>query len=212
MLYVLDLDDTLYLERDFVRSGFRAVSEWLEHHRAVSGFYECVWDLFQNGIRGRIFDIALEEFNLQEARLLEALVECYRSHNPQISLLPDAYEFLQNCQRDELAIITDGLSLTQWNKISGLDLKRMVGKIVVTGDWGQAFWKPHPRAFKEVMGARHPAECRYIADNPEKDFIAPSTLGWAPSLRIRRMGSLHTEVPTPKDCIEIASLAQLNSK
>lgn len=212
LLYVLDLDDTLYLERDFVRSGFQAVSEWLKLHRAVSGFFERAWDLFQKGIRDRIFDIVLEEMNLQEAGLLEEIVECYRSHKPNISLLPDAYKFLRNCHRDELAIITDGLSLTQWNKIGGLDLKRMIGKVVVTGDWGRAFWKPHLRAFKEVMGTRQPAECCYIADNPQKDFIAPFALEWAQSVRIRRMGSMHVEVPTPKDCIEIASLAQLNSK
>lgn len=212
MLYVLDLDDTLYLERDFVRSGFQAVAEWLERHRAVSGFFERAWDLFQKGIRGCIFDIVLEEMNVQEAGLLEEIVERYRSHKPSISLLPDAYDFLRNCRRDELAIITDGLSMTQWNKISELDLKEMVCKIVVTGDWGRAFWKPHLRAFKEVMGSRRPAECCYIADNPQKDFIAPSALEWAHSVRIRRAGSLHVDVPTPKDCIEIVSLAQLNSK
>lgn len=188
MLYVLDLDDTLYLERDFVRSGFQAVSEWLKLNRAVSGFFERAWDLFQKGIRGRIFDIVLEGTNLQEAGLLEEIVECYRYRKPIISLLPDAYKFLRNHRRHELAIITDGFSLTQWNKMSELDLKEKVGKIVVTGDWGRAFWKPHLRAFKEVMGSRQPAECCYIADDSQKDFIAPFTLEWAQSVRIRRIG------------------------
>ena len=33
-----DLDDTLYLERDYVRSGFWAVGRWIESHVAVTDF------------------------------------------------------------------------------------------------------------------------------------------------------------------------------
>ena len=34
---VFDLDDTLYLERDFVRSGFAAVDRWVSDRFAISG-------------------------------------------------------------------------------------------------------------------------------------------------------------------------------
>jgi putative hydrolase of the HAD superfamily len=209
LLYVLDIDDTLYLERDFVRSGFEAVARWIEQYRGIGGFFQKAWDLFQNGFRERIFDTVLGAMNIYEPGLVTELVDCYRSHKPMISLLPDSQDFLKECQRDDLAIITDGLSLTQRNKISRLQVDLFVGRIIITGDWGQHFWKPHPRAFWKVMAGRPMSECCYIADNPRKDFIAPAALGWSPSIRIRRTGSLHYDVPTPEGCIEINSLAEL---
>jgi len=56
MLYVLDIDDTLYLERDYVRSGFCAVGRWLAEHQNVEDFFERAWALFEAGARGNIFD------------------------------------------------------------------------------------------------------------------------------------------------------------
>ncbi|MDB5525364.1 MAG: putative hydrolase of the superfamily, partial [Rhizobium sp.] len=32
---VFDLDDTLYLERDFARSGFRATGDWLKNTMGI---------------------------------------------------------------------------------------------------------------------------------------------------------------------------------
>jgi len=55
---VFDLDDTLYLERDYVRSGFRAVDAWLAS-RGILGFFGEAWANFENGLRGKAFDRAL---------------------------------------------------------------------------------------------------------------------------------------------------------
>jgi putative hydrolase of the HAD superfamily len=35
---VFDVDDTLYLERDYVRSGFDSVGAWLQRDSGVVGF------------------------------------------------------------------------------------------------------------------------------------------------------------------------------
>ena len=37
---VLDIDDTLYLERDYVRSGFKCVGEWVNDRLGLSEFSE----------------------------------------------------------------------------------------------------------------------------------------------------------------------------
>ena len=47
MLFVLDLDDTLYLEWDYVRSGFLAVDRWLSHHLGLKCFFESACELFE---------------------------------------------------------------------------------------------------------------------------------------------------------------------
>ena len=81
---VLDMDDTLFLERDYVLSGFAAVDAVVAKEHGLKGFSECAWRLFCAGLRGRIFDEALKEMGveLQSASVAE-LVVVYRSHLPQ---------------------------------------------------------------------------------------------------------------------------------
>ena len=119
--------------------------------------------------------------------------------------MPDAFEFISSHDVRDLAIITDGYPNVQWGKIKALNIDNLVGQIIVTGDWGQAFWKPHHRAFIKISQDHKPTECVYIGDNPKKDFKAPEELGWLPSIRIRREKSLHYALDTPKNCIEATS-------
>jgi len=206
MLICLDLDDTLYLERDYVWSGFQAVEVWLREHGHSLAFAEKAWQLFGEGHRGTIFDEVLAATGHLGPGLVPLLVAAYRSHTPQISLLPDAEEFVRIRRSDALAIITDGPAVAQWNKIEALGLRRHVDTIVVTDEWGREYWKPHVRAFREVMRGRSSSECVYIADNPAKDFDAPRELGWMPSVRVRREGSEHWASETPPDCRECGVL------
>ena len=203
MLYVVDIDDTLYLERDYVRSGFCAVGRWLAENRNVKDFFERAWALFESGARGNVFDTVLEDLGIFDEDLIKQLVNIYRAHYPDISLQDDAMEFLEKHNRDDLAIISDGYASAQWAKIRALNLEQYVDKIIVTDDWGKEFWKPNPRAYILAQGKRSPEECVYIADNPLKDFDVPTKLGWAPSFRIRRKESLHYKIDTPKSCIEV---------
>jgi len=115
-------------------------------------------------------------------------------------------KFLRKHKQDDFAIITDGYSSAQWEKIRALNLEQYVDKIIVTDDWGKEFWKPNPRAYILAQDKRTPKECVYIADNPLKDFEVPAKLGWAPSVRIRRKESLHYAIDTPESCIEVELL------
>ena len=214
MLYVLDIDDTLFLERDYVRSGFCAIDRWLLENRNTENFFERAWTLFVSGVRGNIFDIVLEDLGVFDKQLVSDLVHFYRSHYPDISLQTDAMEFLKRHNRYDLAIISDGYSNAQWAKIRTLNLEQSVDKIIVTDDLGKEFWKPNPRAYILAQSGRFSKECVYIADNPLKDFGAPVELGWAPSIRIRRKKSLHYAIDTPESCVEVELLTDeiLNSK
>ena len=208
MLFVFDLDDTLILEKDFVYSGFKAVDYWLASYLAIDGFFESAWQLFGEGSRGNIFDLVLERAGYDASpELVHTMIHVYRNHKPQISLLPDSVELLRILGKNRLALITDGYPKTQWNKIKALDLGSYIGKIIVTGDWGREFWKPHTRAFIEVSKEYSGPECIYIGDNPSKDFDAPRLLNWSPSIRIRRSGSQHEAIATPPWCREITTLS-----
>lgn len=201
-LIVLDMDDTLYLERDFARSGFAAVAALLGDET----FAARACNLLDAGGRGDIFDrLAPDPSRVPE------MIATYRTHAPAIALAPDAARLL--ARLPVAALITDGTEVTQRNKIAALGLGHL-DPVIVTDQWGIEYRKPHPRAFEAVM-ARHGvkgADCVYVGDNPAKDFFSPRRLGWR-CLRIRRPGGLH-ERAEPKSAAhapdaEIASLDEV---
>ena len=191
---VFDLDDTLYLERDFVRSGFDAVGRWAYSTLGISDCAERAWRAFESGVRGSIFQFILAESGQSpDATLIQEMVEVYRRHSPVISLPSDSLNCLQRLKNQAvLAIITDGFLHTQQAKCSSLSLSDFFNTIVCTGQWGPEYYKPNPHAFSYVAQQAGPSSrFVYIADNPTKDFQAPLALGWD-VVRIRRPGGIYS--------------------
>jgi putative hydrolase of the HAD superfamily len=213
---VFDLDDTLYLERDFVRSGFAAVGAWLGAHYGVVDFEAHAWDLFLAGRRGDVFDRTLPQLGLDpQPGLVRRLVEVYRQHPPTIGLEPAATELLEALGgRCRLAVLTDGYHATQRRKIAALALDTRCRPIVCTDQWGREHWKPSPRGFLHIQQALEapPQSCIYIGDNPAKDFRAPKALGWR-TLRLCHPLGEHARAVAASPCDEadatVASLAEV---
>lgn len=193
---VFDIDDTLYLERDYVRSGFAAI----ERLHGLSGFAEAAWQLFLDGARGDTIDRALRVLGVgRGAALIPQLVDTYRRHQPDIGLLPDALRWLEHHDVGiHLACVTDGPLLSQRAKVRALGLATWFPTIVMTAALGAGYSKPHVRAFQEItrVTGLPPRRHVYVADNPQKDFDGPRQLGWT-TIRIRRRGGLHAELATP---------------
>lgn len=189
---VFDLDDTLYLERDYVRSGFRAVGRHVRERFGVDGFCEAAWNRFEAGARGNIFDLAFADLGVAvQQKAVAALVEVYREHYPAISLLPDARRALSQVSAEvPVALITDGFVSCQRNKLAALGIEPVFASIIVTDELGQQFRKPHPRAFEVTQQRIGPANFVYVGDNPAKDFHSPMLMGWT-TVRIRRRYGLH---------------------
>ncbi len=213
---IFDLDDTLYPERAYVMSGFDAVSNVFSGELGNPLKSAAIMTrLFDTEHRPRVFDALLEERNLpSDPILINRMINTYRAHKPTISLHDDAAAALTQLQdRYELGLITDGPSASQWAKIDALNLRSHFREIIVTGDWGSEFSKPHPRAF-ETMADRLNASaeaCVYIADNPTKDFIAPNALGWM-TIRITRPDGIYRNRDAPDQGtarIQISSLNEL---
>lgn len=212
---VLDLDDTLYLERDYVRSGIAAAGEWVRRILGVDGFAEAASAMFADGRRERLFDAAFAMLGIDASpALIGRTVYEYRRHRPSIGLAPDAGDFLDRRAGASLALITDGWALAQRMKIAALGLgNRAIFPIVFTDDWGRSYWKPHLRAFAFVEAALgKDRDFVYIADNPAKDFLAPRMLGWR-TVQIQRPERLHRREPPSPDHradLTIVSLDQLD--
>jgi putative hydrolase of the HAD superfamily len=191
---VFDIDDTLYLESDYARSGFHAAGDWLEERYGYTNFAAECLRLFDEGVRGSIFNAALAKYlDGEQATLIGELVSVYRRHAPSIVMLPDAANLIE-ALRDRVffAAISDGPIEAQQQKAKALALRELGIVPILTDRWGKAFWKPSPRAYavvERIFGSRATSFC-YIADNPVKDFVAPSARGWR-CIRIRRPGSLH---------------------
>lgn len=179
---VFDLDDTLFPERDFVLSGFRAVGNWLARERGRRGFAEAAQDLFDAGHRGKVFDEACARLGVPaDEAPIQQLVQVYREHKPSLSLHADARWALDYFSgRKKLGLLTDGYLVTQRNKVEALGIASRFDAIVYSDELGRANWKPSPIPYRKAMEALQCAgpECVYVADNPAKDFVAAKELNW----------------------------------
>ncbi len=133
---VFDLDDTLYLERDYVESGLGAVGRWAHLQLGTTDLGGRMVARFRAGERGRLFDDALVAAGITPAPdLVTRMVQVYRHHRPSISLADDARRwFDRRPLRAGLALITDGYRDAQKHKIQALDLHGRGIRIAVCTD------------------------------------------------------------------------------
>src|SRR5665213_593997 len=115
---VLDLDDTLALEVEFVRSGFGAVSyAWREYVPEAVTQRLC-WEAFRSSRHG-VLDRVGQQLGLDDDVVMAA-VDTYRTHRPAIALCPDADRFLDRVGLKRLAVVSDGNPRTQSMKVEAL--------------------------------------------------------------------------------------------
>jgi putative hydrolase of the HAD superfamily len=196
---VFDLDDTLYDEVDYCRSGLACVADFLAGRSETSRaehFFEALWQQFTSGNRTRTFNAALDELGMTyDDKLIAELIEVYRNHEPKIALPTDSKKTLDRLsKRYTLALLTDGFLPAQQLKVRALGIEHYFKSIVYTEQLGRQFWKPSPAGFEKLLQNLQvePKNAVYVADNEKKDFIAPRQLGLH-TIRITRPTRMHTE-------------------
>jgi putative hydrolase of the HAD superfamily len=214
--WVFDIDDTLYLESDYVMSGFMAVGRWIKAAHGIHNFAEAAIARFERGARGTTFNLALADIGVEaHAWLVAQMVREYRTHAPEIALPDDARSFITRLVGTmPIAIISDGPLDSQSRKVTALGLNAITNVVLLTDRWGPQFSKPHERAFCEVESALNlrNEQLIYFADNPAKDFHCPHARGWQ-TVRIRRPGGQHHHVVMPKNEVgmEVTSFAAIEA-
>ena len=174
---IFDLDDTLYSEKEYVRSGYRAIANTLPQ---VERMEEKLWRAFEQK-KSAIDEVLIEEGIYTEELKLQCL-SVYRSHQPDICFYDGAKELLCQLRADgyKLGIITDGRPNGQRAKIKALGLDELVDQIIVTDELGGVeYRKPNKAAFmimQELFDVPFETMC-YVGDNIKKDFVAPDMLG-----------------------------------
>jgi putative hydrolase of the HAD superfamily len=202
---VFDLDDTLYDEIEYCKSGFNAVAEFLVESPetlSASQIFSALWDQFMAGNRKKTFNAALDELEIgHDDKLIEKLVNVYRNHTPKITLPQDSRDVLCKLEtKYMLALITDGYLPGQKLKVQSLGIEEFFKCIVYTEHLGREFWKPSPAGFEktiEILKVK-PENMVYIGDNEKKDFIAPNKLGFL-TIQLIRPARLHTKTSAEPD-------------
>ena len=171
---IFDLDDTLYNEKEYIKSGYRAIEKYL----GISGVESKLWYYFENGVSA--IDTYLKDIGRMD--LKEKCLKIYREHEPNITLKNGVGKQLKMLRNKgfKIGIITDGRPLGQHNKIKALGLEEFVDDIIITDELGgEQFRKPCDIAFRIMQRKwRIPFEqLVYIGDNIHKDFQAPKQLG-----------------------------------
>lgn len=171
---MFDLDDTLYKEQDFVRSGFNAVAELLK----ASGRQASLEELLALRAAGcqDPFATILARCGANVAK--EDLVAAYRDHHPRLSLSMETSALLNNWRSSSrtIGLITDGRSVTQRNKIAALGLAGAFDYVVISEEIGAS--KPNELSFRSFESRYPGRELVYVGDNLAKDFVTPNRLGW----------------------------------
>ncbi len=168
---IFDLDDTLYSEKQYIRSGYKKIAEYFN----IPYMEEEMWNCFENG--GKAIDEVLKAHGLISKK--EQALYIYRFQEPKISLYSGVGELLIRIKKKKkIGIITDGRPEGQRAKLKALNIN--VDKVIITDELGGAeYRKPNPKAF-EIMQKELNTEFEkmvYIGDNIKKDFIAPQKLG-----------------------------------
>ena len=76
---IFDLDDTLYSEKDYVRSGYKAIGK---AYPSINDFSNRLWSAFLEGKQA--IDYVLEQENLLSEK--DNCLKIYRFHKPEIDL------------------------------------------------------------------------------------------------------------------------------
>jgi len=218
---IFDLDDTLYDEIDYCKSGFTAVARYLSHTfpRQVTTdlAYTTLWDIFESGEHTATFNHALSALELKfDEKFIRGLILIYRKHIPKLLLPRESRQVLDDLKSDfTLAILTDGYLPGQRLKIKALGIQTYFKHIVYTEQLGRQFWKPSPVGFETLArGLDCPFESMvYVGDNALKDFVGPNQLGMTSIQVVRDLG-IHRESqndPAAQPQFQLASLSELPS-
>lgn len=212
---VFDLDDTLYPERQYVRSGFLAVATWVGEHLRLGpdAVFAELWDLFESGVRGDTFDRWARAHALETKDWVPDMVRAYRTHHPEIEPYPGVPQLLRALRaRFRLGLVTDGPPETQQLKLAALRLASWFDAMVYTGALGDGAAKPSPAGFIAVVGqlSVSAGAAVYVADNVRKDFLGARRAGMK-SVRLRHADALRsTEEPQAPEYAPDVSVSGLN--
>lgn len=214
MVLIFDLDDTLYDEINYVKSGFRAVAEFASITWAIpiEEAYTQMLETLEKMGRGYVFNELLNRYGKLTQKNVKKCLSAYRLHQPNIQLPSSSIDCFQRFKDRPKYIVTDGNKIVQYNKVKALGVEKYVKKAYITSRYGLKNAKPSPYCFLQIatLEKEVPKNIVYIGDNPNKDFVGIKPLGFK-TIRINNgMFKDLKKEPAYQADIQINSLDELN--
>lgn len=177
---VFDLDDTLFKEIEYLKTAYSNIAhelwddEWHVHYIQMLADYYAGVNVFEKICRQRL-DVEMR-----------GLLNMYRYGVHQLTLENDVSYTLSQLRNEGviLGIVSDGIEVTQLNKIKALGLTRWIDEDYIVINSDPQHYKPDSfgyKCLKDVVATKTGGielEYTYVGDNPTKDFICPNALGW----------------------------------
>ena len=189
---IFDLDDTLYPEKSYCISGYRAVAE------AKGLDFELLRELFEES-PGMVFNRYFERLGINYTKDdITGLINIYRNHEPEISFYDEVPEVISGLKERniKIGILSDGYAVSQRQKVRALECEKYFDAIVLTDEIGRDAWKPSAKGFELLMSefSVKSDEMLYVGDNPSKDFYVKVTAG-VKTARIKREDGVYFKHP-----------------
>ncbi|MDO8836721.1 MAG: HAD family hydrolase [Vicinamibacterales bacterium] len=179
---IFDLDDTLYPERQFIRSGFHAVAAEVARRFAVSqrAALASLLRALRQGTRGLALQVLCADHQLPVA-LVPELVELIRTHVPVLTLPRSSANTLAAARARgwRVGVLTNGPPAQQARKVAALGLAGLVDALVYAHACGDRTGKPARGAFEAVLAelGALPASSVFVGDDPWCDISGARLAG-----------------------------------
>lgn len=196
---LFDLDNTLYPEIEFVKSGFRAVAHYLSsrHYLDREALVERMLGILDREGRGKIFDTLLRDLDMYSEETVRLLVFLYRSHCPTIPLYDETLPTLSLLREKgfRLGVITNGMASVQRSKVRALGIADLFNVIIYTDEIGRDYWKPSTVPYQIALNLLEvePSEAIYVGNDLAKDFLGANRLGVSTIQVKRSMQQAYTQ-------------------
>lgn len=172
---VFDLDDTLYSEDTFRKSGFKYIAEKL-NKIGIPITKEEIYGLSEKYPRD-LFNKLILFYKLPYEE--SVLIDWYRYHKPRISVYSGVKMILTELKKKyRLGLLTDYFSESQKNKLRALGIEKYFDKIIYTEIICAK--KPSVKGFELLKKnfACDDNEIVYVGDNEVKDFLGANKSGY----------------------------------
>lgn len=210
MILIFDLDDTLYPELEYVRSGFLAVANELYHlfNWPVTESFNYMLKTLDKKGRGAVFNDLLYYHGKLSKKNVKHCITIYRHHKPNISLSEDVKSVIKHFPGNKY-VVTDGHKIVQGNKVNALGISSFFKHVYITHRYGINNSKPSIHCFNLIKKREKCewSEMCYIGDNPNKDFINIKPLG-VKTIRIKT--SIYDSIEIPKHMEADIIISDLN--
>ncbi|GAA4898680.1 HAD family hydrolase [Flaviramulus aquimarinus] len=194
---VFDLDDTLYNERDYLKSAYNQIALLISDELSLDQpvVYQYMIELFDG--KKNVFEDIIKKY--QTSYSIKDFLYLYRNHKPNIKLSKDRLALIKllHSKGVPMGILTDGRCVQQRNKIEALDIADYFTEIIVSEEFGSE--KPNPKNYKYFEKTFGDANYYYIGDNIKKDFVTPNSLNWT-TIRVLDNGlNIHKNIDSNFD-------------